>query len=528
MTFYIISVFYDAFIVVASILLGKPLNETGLLLLGLILIAAWSLERRFPWIRIVQIGLIALFHRFSQLNWCEALYLIFAVKYLYETRRFHRTIWLMVCLVGMYEVIRFSYSSHNLYGLLGIIADLAGALVLITVFNYIFRLQEQQRLLQLEYRHLLSYDPLTGLANYGEFHRQLEQMISERQPMIAFLVDCTNLKAMNHEHGFQKGTEVLRDVAQCLKSDFDDALLVSRYGGDKFAIVLEGTNSKSVVARFSEFVEGTLATILETRCTFSYALFPDEQQTKDDVVSILEERLFEAKKAAWTTREAQMFRNEKLKVLGEIAASMAHEIRNPLTTVKGFLQISQSHAYNVKPWFELIMGEIQRMSALTDEFLTFSKPHATWFELNPLQKCVTKVSSLVQSEAISLGHSFVSEQTEAVLLVRMDVEKIVQVLLNLLKNAFEAMVDPGTVSIQLYPDGHEGVIEIQDTGPGIPSESLSKLFHPFYTTKETGTGLGLYICHQIISEHGGSITVDNHPAGGARFRISLPLASLNE
>jgi signal transduction histidine kinase len=387
---------------------------------------------------------------------------------------------------------------------------------------YALQLPKQQPL-GAENRGLSVVDALTGLVNYESFHRRLDQMASEGRPFVAFLVDCTNLKAMNHEHGFQKGNEILKEISRCLTLSFPDALVISRYSGDKFAIALHGSDAEQAISRFSEFVEGPLTEILEMRCPYSYAIFPYERQSKHDIVSVLEERLFEEKRLAWRAQEAQLFRNEKLKVLGEIAASMAHEIRNPLTTVKGFLQVSQRNAYNVKPWFDLMMGEIDRVTALTEEFLTFSKPHVARFEIKRLQECVAKVCALVEPEMIFLRHHFTIEQDDTDLVVRVDVEKLAQVLLNLLKNSFEAMTTPGVVSIRTYAEGDEGIIEIRDTGPGIPADSLQKVFHPFYTTKETGTGLGLYICQQIIHEHGGSIAVSNPSSGGACFRISLPL-----
>ena len=395
-------------------------------------------------------------------------------------------------------------------------------MLLVVALSYAFRLPEQQRLGS-NNRSRSVRDTLTGLVNYEAFHQCLDHMVSEGRPFVAFLVDCTNLKAMNHEHGFQKGNEILQEISRCLTLSFDDALVISRYSGDKFAIALHGTDAEQAIYRFADFVEGVLTDILEMRCPYSYAIFPYERQSKHDIVSVLEERLFEEKRLAWRAQEAQLFRNEKLKVLGEIAASMAHEIRNPLTTVKGFLQVSQQNAYNVKPWFDLMMGEIDRVTALTEEFLTFSKPHVARFEITRLQECVAKVCALVEPEMIFLRHHFTIEQDDTDLFVRVDVEKIAQVLLNLLKNSFEAMTTPGVVSIRTYVDEDDGIIEICDTGPGIPVESLQKVFHPFYTTKETGTGLGLYICQQIIQEHGGSIAVSNLSSGGACFRISLPL-----
>jgi signal transduction histidine kinase len=107
-----------------------------------------------------------------------------------------------------------------------------------------------------------------------------------------------------------------------------------------------------------------------------------------------------------------------------------------------------------------------------------------------------------------------------------DKDKVVQVLLNLVKNAIESMDESGTVTITLYQEQSKGVIEVQDTGCGIPESNLQQLFHPFFTTKESGTGLGLAICHKIIQDHCGKIEVESIVNEGTVFRIYLPLVDI--
>lgn len=220
-----------------------------------------------------------------------------------------------------------------------------------------------------------------------------------------------------------------------------------------------------------------------------------------------------------------MLRAEKLRVVGELAAGMAHEIRNPMTTVKGFLQISKENSYNIEPYYELLMMEVSRVSELTSELLQFSKPHAGDVRVIHLQESIQRAVSLAEAEANYYSHLICYEPESEELYVRMDRDKLVQVLLNLLKNAFDAMPEPGTVTITSSRSDEWCTIEVMDTGTGMSEQELQQIFNPFFTTKETGTGLGLSICHKIMNDHGGSIEVQSREQHGTVFRMTLPLAT---
>jgi len=178
----------------------------------------------------------------------------------------------------------------------------------------------------------------------------------------------------------------------------------------------------------------------------------------------------------------------------------------------------------VENWYPLIMDEISRMSELTAEFLQFSKPHAIYFKEQPLQLCIQRVVSLMESEAIRLGHVIQTDMPAENVLILMDQDKIVQMLLNLVRNAFDAMDKNGMLEIALRQDERHGYIRVKDHGKGIREEDLDKIFHPFYTSKEEGTGLGLSICHKIVQDHGGRIEVKSKIHVGTEFMITFPLA----
>jgi len=222
-------------------------------------------------------------------------------------------------------------------------------------------------------------------------------------------------------------------------------------------------------------------------------------------------------------RESTFYQSEKLKVIGELSAGMAHEIRNPLTTIKGFLQLSKTQDYNIKPWYELLTDEVERMTELTGEFLEFSKPRITNYQVASMHECLLKVVSLTESEARVRGHQLQYTEFSPELRVYMDTDKIVQVFVNVIKNALEAMAEPGKVTIRLYKSKSWVNVVLTDTGKGIKQADLKKIFDPFFTTKPSGTGLGLAISQKIIQDHGGKLEASSMEGRGTSFVVKLPL-----
>jgi signal transduction histidine kinase len=222
-------------------------------------------------------------------------------------------------------------------------------------------------------------------------------------------------------------------------------------------------------------------------------------------------------------REEIQHKEEKGKLIAEMAAGLAHEIRNPLTIIQGFLQYSKEANYNIQPWYDLIFSEVSRMNKLTVEFLQFSKPNVSQYQAYSIHECLKRVISLTESEAHCLGHQIVYSEYNPDLLVKMDFNKMVQVFVNLINNAIQSMVESGHITIRLFKVGNLAVCEVHDTGAGIEDADLKKIFNPFFTTKSEGTGLGLPICQKIVQDHGGTIEVSSTPKYGSIFTIRLPL-----
>ena len=228
--------------------------------------------------------------------------------------------------------------------------------------------------------------------------------------------------------------------------------------------------------------------------------------------------------------EQQLKYNNRLATIGQIAAGSAHEIRNPLTSIKGFLQVIADKFHQLgyqkeKGYVQVMLKEINRINHLVGELLVLSKPKEMDLTSVEISQVMKEILPIIKNEA--LLHNIrihIDYQTSANVAVLADGKLLKQVFLNLCKNAIEAMSRDGCLTIRLIQKGKKKIlVEFHDTGTGIPKEVQKKIFEPFFTTKENGTGLGLPICKQIMKEIGGRISVSSSKKGTV-FRVLLPLA----
>jgi len=226
--------------------------------------------------------------------------------------------------------------------------------------------------------------------------------------------------------------------------------------------------------------------------------------------------------------EAQLIRSEKLAALGQLAAGIAHEIRNPLTSINILihsmtenLPSGDSHKEDLK----VIEEEIHRMNEILDQFLRFAKPATPLLEKADVSSIFEETLQLLRPH-IEKQIIVVEKEFQSLPIILMDREQIKQVFLNLLLNAIQAMPGGGHLTLrgQNSEDGQWIHISIQDSGIGISSENINKLFDPFFSTKEGGIGLGLSITHRIIDQHHGKIEVESAPGKGTLFTIWLPIS----
>lgn len=235
-------------------------------------------------------------------------------------------------------------------------------------------------------------------------------------------------------------------------------------------------------------------------------------------IVIISRDISERKKA-----EEILLQSEKLSVVGELAAGVAHEIRNPLTTIKGFLQLNQKENHSIK-YSDLLLSELQRIETITTELLSLGKPQAVQLIRTNLRDLIENTLELLSPQALLNNIEFHLSYEETTFPITCEKNQLKQVFLNIFKNAIESMPEGGDIHVHMRKEADGAcVISVQDQGCGIPEELLSRLGEPFYSLKEKGTGLGLMICHKIIKQHQGSITYQSKVNEGTLIEIRLPL-----
>lgn len=231
--------------------------------------------------------------------------------------------------------------------------------------------------------------------------------------------------------------------------------------------------------------------------------------------------------------QERVTRSERLAALGSLAAGVAHEIRNPLSSIKGFAQFflkknppgSTDHKYS-----EVMIQEVERLDRVIANLLDYANPKEPAREQTSLADIIHRSIALIADDATAKKVDVSAKIAENIPPVKVDRDQITQVLLNIALNALDAMKRGGKLAIRCFPDdeGTFVILEIKDTGHGIPEEELTRIFDPFYTTKKTGTGLGLAIAHRIVENHGGTLSVKSTAGSGTTFRITVPAHRENE
>jgi signal transduction histidine kinase len=215
-----------------------------------------------------------------------------------------------------------------------------------------------------------------------------------------------------------------------------------------------------------------------------------------------------------TELREQVALKNNLESLGEMSAGLAHEFKNAIATLQGYAQLLQSMELNDKAQVaaESLLNEVRNLSGMVTAFLNFARPQ-------PLQLEDVRVSELITDCAAELRVNS-DINVDPLLTVRADERMLRSALLNLMRNGAEANPD-GSVSVTAEREDGTVVIQVRDTGPGIPPADLQKIFIPFFTTKAKGHGIGLALTHRIVTQHGGTLTAANSPEGGAVFTVRL-------
>lgn len=222
--------------------------------------------------------------------------------------------------------------------------------------------------------------------------------------------------------------------------------------------------------------------------------------------------------------EQEIIRLEKLNLIGQMSAGISHEVRNPMTTVRGFLQLfmkKPEYAHN-KDFFQLMISELDRANSILSDFLSISKsdPLNSKYILQDLRQLLERIKPLIEADALEKRIQLLYCMTDTPKII-LNENEIRQLLLNLVRNGIDAMPAGGNLTIKTFCKNNYVVLTVQDNGNGIDKNILDKLGTPFFTTKENGTGLGLAVCYGIALRHNATIHVKTSSIG-TTFEVHFP------
>lgn len=235
--------------------------------------------------------------------------------------------------------------------------------------------------------------------------------------------------------------------------------------------------------------------------------------------------LAEAYKQLQNTFE-QLRKADRLAALGQLSAGIAHEIRNPLGSVKGSIEILEDEIPSDHPKYEfvqIVKEETARLDSIVTEFLEYARPPRPTVRPCSVNELLESTLILVHKESAASGVEVIKNLAPDMPMIPMDPDQIRQVLLNICLNAVQAMPEGGTLEVSSRTEGDSAVIEVADTGVGVSEDDLERIFDPFFSTKPGGTGMGLSISYQLVESHGGMLAARLNPEKGMTFRLELPI-----
>ena len=258
-------------------------------------------------------------------------------------------------------------------------------------------------------------------------------------------------------------------------------------------------------------------------------LTPQPTERTDDEIGELA-TAFERMVAAVAQAQNRAVANERLAAIGKMAAHVTHEIRNPLSSIGLNIELLEENLAEAgisgepRTLLSAITREVQRLEHLSEEYLRVARLPQPRMESEDLAAKVREIALFAKPEMDRAGLALDVDVEDDIPLVLFDEGQIRQAILNVLRNAREAMTDGGTIRVYVRAEGMSVVVGVDDEGGGIPEDVRSRIFDPFFSTKGEGTGLGLAITRQIVEAHGGTIAVEPRDDKGTSFRLLLPIA----
>jgi two-component system sensor histidine kinase PilS (NtrC family) len=370
------------------------------------------------------------------------------------------------------------------------------------------------------FAHAMAFVATALLASYlAEMLRTTHERLEARESQIEAITAL-------HEAIVQSLTSGLLTLDPAGRITF-----MNRAGEEMTGLGLDGVLGQPAARWFAEY-EATPRGEIEwanrrgERLRVGYSVFPLHAPAGAPIGSAM---IFQDLTQLRAMEEA-MQRGERLADLGRVSAALAHELRNPLASMTGSIELLRERSglgEEDRRLMEIVLREASRLEQLVSEFLAFARPA-------PLRRARVDLAAVVEDTLSVFVHdpaaaSLVVSRSTAPAPLECDPDQIRQVLWNLLSNAAQAAAGeerdggPATVRVACGPDAAGGAwMEVADDGPGIPHADQARIFLPFFTTKRDGTGLGLATVHRIVDAHGGTVTLDSGPSRGARFRVSLP------
>jgi signal transduction histidine kinase len=220
----------------------------------------------------------------------------------------------------------------------------------------------------------------------------------------------------------------------------------------------------------------------------------------------------------------ELKQKEKLAIIGQMAAAIGHEIRNPLSSLKGFTQLQHERYPNTNEFYPIMIQEIDRINSIVNDLMYIGKPKEICFSKANIEEIIAYTLSITQQQAERQNVSVETTIAGPLPPIDCDSMQLKQVFINLMKNAIEAMPDGGKIMIKVKVlDGNKMNILVQDEGCGIDATNIDNLGEPFFTTKKEGTGLGLMVTNQIIKDHNGNLKIESTVGKGTKVNILLPM-----
>jgi len=370
-----------------------------------------------------------------------------------------------------------------------------------SLFSHYYRFQNGQRIIS-------SISPILRTQDCAACHPGDERILGY------FDVDITADEIDSGIHSAQRW--------MVASSIFVVIIFITTAFGVHFRFVKTRTHQLAV--GISQLAEGNFSYRIETKQK-------DELDALAVQINRLGDCLDQMKQELEKSHLSELERAERMASVGELAASIAHEIRNPVAGISSAMQVLMSElpAGDEKAIiFEEIVNQTQRVNRAVNDLLSYARPRTPELAIASINDPFSRALALMEAQKHAAKVEFVKQLEPNLPPVLLDVDQIKQVFVNLVMNALQAMHNGGILTLRTYAEGEEVIVEVSDTGPGIPENIVQDIFKPFFTTKHQGTGLGLSISRSIIESHCGRMEVQSVRGTGSTFRIRLPVHRLEE